>query len=102
MAFFAFTMAVWLANQVVFMVNIPESAVHPALGIASVAKRLNQAGWHFSIGMRAFLFAVPLVFWLFAADAAGRRHPRFGIGPAPAGSCGLAGRHRHRPRRRPW
>jgi uncharacterized membrane protein len=64
-AFFAFTMAVRLANQVVFMVNIPESAVHPALGIASVAKRLNQAGWHFSIGMRAFLFAVPLVFWLF-------------------------------------
>jgi uncharacterized membrane protein len=30
-----------------------------------VARRLNRAGNFFAIGMRAFFFAVPLVFWLF-------------------------------------
>jgi uncharacterized membrane protein len=30
-----------------------------------VADRLNRAGNMFTIGMRAFFFAVPLVFWLF-------------------------------------
>jgi uncharacterized membrane protein len=30
-----------------------------------VARRLNRAGNHFATGLRAFFFAVPLVFWLF-------------------------------------
>jgi uncharacterized membrane protein len=64
-AFFAFAMAVRLINHVVFMLNIPERDSHHALSEAGVARRLNRAGNMFAIGMRAFFFAVPLVFWLF-------------------------------------
>lgn len=64
-AFFAFAMAIRLANHVVFMVNVPGPAAHPALSPEGVAARLNGAGRHFATGMRAFFFAVPLVFWLF-------------------------------------
>jgi uncharacterized membrane protein len=64
-AFFAFAMAVRLINHVVFMLNITERHDHHALSAAGVARRLNRAGNLFAIGMRAFFFAVPLVFWLF-------------------------------------
>lgn len=64
-AFFAFAMAVRLANHVVFMLNVPQPCAHPSLTPEAVAARLNRAGGHFAIGMRAFFFAVPLVFWLF-------------------------------------
>jgi uncharacterized membrane protein len=65
-AFFAFVMSVRLVNQVVFMVTLPpEPDVHHSLAAESVARRLNRAGNLFAIGMRAFFYAVPLVFWLF-------------------------------------
>jgi uncharacterized membrane protein len=64
-AFFAFAMAIRLANHVVFMVNVPGPQAHEALSPDAVAQRLNRAGAQFAIGMRAFFFAVPLVFWLF-------------------------------------
>jgi uncharacterized membrane protein len=64
-AFFAFAMAVRLINHVVFMLNILERDSHHALSEIGVARRLNRAGNLFAIGMRAFFFAVPLVFWLF-------------------------------------
>ncbi|MHB1186470.1 DUF599 domain-containing protein [Thiobacillus sp.] len=64
-AFFAFAMSVRLANHVVFMVNVPEHDAHHTLSPRAVARRLHRAGNMFAIGMRAFFFAVPLVFWLF-------------------------------------
>lgn len=64
-AFFAFAMAVRLANHVVFMINVAETDAHHNLSPQAVARRLNRAGNQFAIGMRAFFFAVPLVFWLF-------------------------------------
>lgn len=64
-AFFAFAMAVRLINHVVFMINVPEHDAHRALSPRNVAHRLNRAGNLFAVGMRAFFFAVPLVFWLF-------------------------------------
>ncbi len=64
-AFFAFAMAVRLANHVVFMINVQETGAHHNLTPEAVARRLNRAGNLFAIGMRAFFFAVPLVFWLF-------------------------------------
>lgn len=64
-AFFAFAMSVRLANHVVFMVNVPEHDAHHNLSPRAVARRLHRAGSMFAIGMRAFFFAVPLVFWLF-------------------------------------
>lgn len=64
-AFFAFTMAVRLTNHVLFMINVPDTRAHRDLSPEHVAERLNRAGTYFSIGMRAYFFAVPLVFWLF-------------------------------------
>lgn len=64
-AFFAFAMSVRLANHVLFMVNVPEHDAHHNLSPHAVARRLHRAGNMFAIGMRAFFFAVPLVFWLF-------------------------------------
>ncbi len=64
-AFFAFAMSVRLANHVVFMLNIPEHDANPNLSPKAVARRLHRAGNMFAIGMRAFYFAIPLVFWLF-------------------------------------
>jgi uncharacterized membrane protein len=64
-AFFAFAMSVRLANHVVFMVNVPEHNAHHNLSPRAVARRLHRAGNMFAIGMRAFFFAIPLVFWLF-------------------------------------
>lgn len=64
-AFFAFVMAVRLVNHVVFMINISGADAHHNLTPNAVARRLNRAGNLFAVGMRAFFFAVPLVFWLF-------------------------------------
>lgn len=64
-AFFAFAMSVRLANHVVFMLNVPEHTAHHNLSPKAVARRMQRAGNMFAIGMRAFFFAVPLVFWLF-------------------------------------
>jgi uncharacterized membrane protein len=64
-AFFAFVMSVRLANHVVFMVNVPDHGAHHSLSPQAVARRLQRAGNLFAVGMRAFFFAVPLVFWLF-------------------------------------
>jgi uncharacterized membrane protein len=64
-AFFSFAMAVRLVNHVVFIINIADRDAHCALAPANVARRLNRAGNLFAVGMRAFFFAVPLVFWLF-------------------------------------
>lgn len=64
-AFFAFAMAVRLANHVAFMINVGTADVPPALSAEAVARRLNRAGNSFATGLRALFFAVPLVFWLF-------------------------------------
>ena len=66
-AFFAYAMAIRLANHVLFMINVPRAAQdqHDVLTPEHVANRLNQAGHMVAIGMRAFFFAIPLVFWLF-------------------------------------
>ncbi|MGA7949666.1 MAG: DUF599 domain-containing protein [Thiobacillaceae bacterium] len=66
-AFFAYALAIRLANQVLFMLNVPrdDQTENPVLAYEGVAKRLNQAGYMIAVGMRAFFFAIPLVFWLF-------------------------------------
>lgn len=66
-AFFAYAMSMRLATHVLFMLNVPwaESNRHAGLSPEAVASRLIRAGNMVAIGMRAFLFAIPLVFWLF-------------------------------------
>lgn len=63
--FFSFTMAVRVYNHVGYLINVPSSLNHKSLTPQHVAVHLNRAGKYYSIGMRAFYFIVPLIFWLF-------------------------------------
>lgn len=67
LAFFCYALSIRLANHVLFMMNLPKEAqgMLDALSPAEVAFRLNRAGQLIAIGMRAYFFAIPLVFWLF-------------------------------------
>jgi uncharacterized membrane protein len=64
-AFFSFSMAIRVFNHVGYMINVPLNMKHKAISPAHVAIHLNRAGKFYSIGMRAYYFSVPLVFWLF-------------------------------------
>lgn len=64
-AFFSFSMAVRVFNHVGYMINVPLARNHKMISPAHVAIHLNRAGMFYSVGMRAYYFAVPLVFWLF-------------------------------------
>lgn len=66
-AFFSYILSIRLANQVMFMLNIPKEihTHHRALQPEIVAARLNRAGQYIAIGTRAYFYAIPLVFWLF-------------------------------------
>lgn len=63
--FFSFSLAIRVYNHVGYMINVPHSLNHKAISPQHVAEHLNRAGRYYSIGMRAFYFMVPLVFWLF-------------------------------------
>lgn len=64
-AFFSFSMSIRIYNHVGYMINVPLSAERKALSPRHVAVHLNRAGHFYSVGMRAYYFLVPLVFWLF-------------------------------------
>ncbi len=64
-AFFSFSMAVRVFNHVGYMINVPLAHNHKVISPTHVAIHLNRAGKFYSVGMRAYYFIVPLVFWLF-------------------------------------
>jgi len=64
-AFFSFSMSIRIFNHVGYMINVPLELKHMMITPAHVATHLNRAGKFYSIGMRAYYFTVPLVFWLF-------------------------------------
>lgn len=64
-AFFSFSMSVRIYNHVGYMINVPLTLKHRAISPVHVASHLNSGGKFYSIGMRAYYYAVPLVFWLF-------------------------------------
>jgi len=64
-AFFCFSMSIRIYNHVGYMINVPLSLEHKAISPEHVATHLNRGGAYYSIGMRAFYYTVPLVFWLF-------------------------------------
>ena len=64
-AFFGFAMAVRMFNHVGYQINVPQDKRPKSLTPAQVARQLNRAGAYYSLGMRAYYFTVPLVFWLF-------------------------------------
>lgn len=64
-AFFSFSMSIRLYNHVGFMINVPLKRRHKIINPQHVAIHLNRAGRYYSIGMRAYYFLLPQVFWLF-------------------------------------
>lgn len=64
-AFISFSMAVRVFNHVGYMINVPLTRNHRMISPAHVAIHLNRAGMFYSVGMRAYYFTIPLVFWLF-------------------------------------
>jgi len=64
-AFFSFAMSIRVFNHVGYMINVPLSLNHQAITPEHVAVHLNRAGSFYSLGMRAYYFCVPLLFWLF-------------------------------------
>ncbi|MEI7843899.1 MAG: DUF599 domain-containing protein [Gallionellaceae bacterium] len=64
-AFFSFSMSIRVFNHVGYMINVPQELNHHMITPDHVAIHLNRAGKFYSIGMRAYYFMVPLVFWLF-------------------------------------
>lgn len=64
-AFFSFSSAIRLFNHVGYMINVPQTVSATLISPQHVAIHLNRAGGYYGLGMRAFYFAVPLVFWLF-------------------------------------
>ncbi len=64
-AFFSFSMSIRVFNHVGYMINVPLALGHKPFSPAHVAVHLNRAGHFYSLGMRAYYYAVPLVFWLF-------------------------------------
>lgn len=64
-AFFSFSSSIRLYNHVGFLINVPSAERDYSTSVTFVAIQLNRAANHFHIGMRAFYFMIPLVFWLF-------------------------------------
>lgn len=63
--FFSFSLAIRVYNHVGYLINVPTSLNHKSISPQHVAVHLNRAGSYYSIGMRAFYFIAPVVFWLF-------------------------------------
>jgi uncharacterized membrane protein len=64
-AFFFFSVAIRLFIHVGYLINVPLSASNETISPRRVAMLLNRAGSYHTLGMRAYYFSVPLVFWLF-------------------------------------
>ena len=64
-AFFSFAMSVRIFHHVGYLINVPLDRSMEAAQIGKVEAQLNRAGIYYRIGMRAYYFTVPLLFWLF-------------------------------------
>ncbi|BCS88084.1 DUF599 domain-containing protein [Pseudodesulfovibrio sediminis] len=64
-AFFNFSFSIRLFSHVGFIINTPPEGGNYGTSFTFVAMQLNKAGSYFHIGMRAYYFLIPLIFWLF-------------------------------------
>jgi uncharacterized membrane protein len=64
-AFFSFAMSVRIFHHIGYLINVPLDKANEATQIRQVEVQLNRAGIYYRIGMRAYYFTVPLLFWLF-------------------------------------
>lgn len=58
-AFFAFALSIRGFNHASYLINAPAADAH------RVAVLMGRSGMYYSIGMRAYYVAIPLVLWLF-------------------------------------
>lgn len=65
-AFFCFAISVRYYNHVSYQIGLPRSAQVGPFAASVVASHLNHGAQFYTYGMRAYYFAVPLVFWLFS------------------------------------
>jgi len=65
LSFFFFAMAVRSFNHVGYMITVPPERALPELSPPPVIAHLERAGFYHFLGLRSFLFCIPLVFWLF-------------------------------------
>lgn len=68
LAFFCFTSSLRLYTHVAFMLGAENGPEDKSQISCMAEKYLNMGANHFSLGMRAFYFTVPLVFWIFGAQ----------------------------------
>lgn len=64
-AFFSFAMSVRIFHHIGYLINVPLDKAVEGKQIKHVEAQLNRAGIYYRIGMRAYYFTVPLLFWLF-------------------------------------
>ena len=64
-AFFAFSMSVRLFHHIGYSINVPLNRQLERTQPRHVVAQMNRAGIFYRIGMRAYYFIVPLLFWLF-------------------------------------
>jgi len=64
-AFFSFTNSIRINNHVGYMLTINQDDGQKLFSPAMVASQLNRGSDYFRVGIRAYYYLVPLVFWLF-------------------------------------
>ena len=64
-AFFAFSMSVRLFHHIGYSINVPLALQIEKTQPQHVVAQMNRAGIFYRIGMRAYYYIVPLLFWLF-------------------------------------
>jgi uncharacterized membrane protein len=64
-AFFNFVNAIRVTNHVGYMISIKQAPDRTYYTPEMVASQLDRGSQYFSVGVRAYYFLVPLIFWLF-------------------------------------
>lgn len=64
-AFFSFAMSVRMFHHMGYLINVPLDKANELKQISHVEAQIKRAGIYYRIGMRAYYFTVPLLFWLF-------------------------------------
>lgn len=64
-AFFAFCLSIRLYHHIGYQINTPPDLRREVTQPAHVGAELNRAAIFYRLGMRAYYFTVPLLFWLF-------------------------------------
>lgn len=63
--FFAFAMSVRFYNHAGYQITLPGTIAERPFPEMEVIYFLNRAGTFYTLGMRGYFFAVPLILWLF-------------------------------------